>query len=150
MATTENLGLNIINPSDYVSPDPFNENFQKLDTIGLDYVVEEGKSGDWWYRKWYSGRAECGVDSRNFGTVQHNYQWGALYTDEGGMSFGAYPFAFASNPFVSISYLSSQWAYAGMGPNGSTTMSPTFFYITARSGSEQNVKFGIYVNGRYK
>lgn len=24
-----------------------------------DFIVEEGKSGDWYYRKWNSGRAEC-------------------------------------------------------------------------------------------
>ena len=55
---SDNMGLETINSSDYVSPTPINNNFQKLDALGLDYVVESGRSGEWWYRKWKSGRAE--------------------------------------------------------------------------------------------
>ena len=51
---SNNMGLTNIDPSDYVSPDTINQNFNKLDALGLDYVVESGYSGEWWYRKWKS------------------------------------------------------------------------------------------------
>lgn len=30
-----------------------------LNALKVDYVVEEGTSGSWTYRKWHSGYAEC-------------------------------------------------------------------------------------------
>ena len=33
---TDNMGLANIDPSDYVSPDVINNNFKKLDALGLD------------------------------------------------------------------------------------------------------------------
>ena len=59
---TSNMTLEHIDPSDYVSPDVINSNFDKVDKLGVDYVVASGKSGEWWYRKWKSGRLEQGVD----------------------------------------------------------------------------------------
>ena len=85
---SDNMGLETIDSSDYVSPTPINNNFQKLDALGLDYVVESGRSGEWWYRKWKSGRAECGIDDKNFGTVSITKAWGSLF-QSGQMSFGA-------------------------------------------------------------
>lgn len=56
---TTNLGLETILPSDPVSPDPINGNMEKLDALGLDYVVAQGTSGSWRYRRWKSGTYEC-------------------------------------------------------------------------------------------
>ena len=67
MAKTPNLGINEINGSDYIDYSVFNTVFNTLDALGLDYIVEKGTSGEWWYRKWKSGRAECGIDNKNLG-----------------------------------------------------------------------------------
>lgn len=152
MATTH-LGLESVDPSDYVSPTPFNNNFKKLDDLGLDYVTASGKSGEWWYRKWKSGRMECGIDDKNFGNVAHTSQWGSMYTSAQ-LNFGAYPFAFASRPFATISFQSNTGAehksYISYVSSTSTTTSPKFMLIDPNSGTATSAHFGIYVCGRYK
>lgn len=47
--------------------------------LGLlrDYVVEQGESGVWTYRKWNSGVAECW--GKQSGTVSCDAVWGSLY-----------------------------------------------------------------------
>lgn len=151
MAT--NMGLVNIDPSDYVSPDTINENFNKLDALGLDYIVESGKSGEWWYRKWKSGRAECGIDYKNFGNVAHTTAWKSLFISSQ-LNFGAYPFAFASRPFTSISFESVSGAehvsYISYVSTNSTTTSPKFVLVDPNSGTANSACFGIYVCGRYK
>lgn len=151
MAT--NMGLVNIDPSDYVSPDTINENFNKLDALGLDYIVESGKSGEWWYRKWKSGRAECGIDYKNFGSVAHTIAWKSLFISSQ-LNFGAYPFAFASRPFTSISFESvsgtEHVSYISYVSTNSTTTSPKFVLVDPNSGTANEACFGIYVCGRYK
>lgn len=107
MATTTNIMLlEHIDPSDYVTPTVINANFDKLDKLGVEYIIEAGKSGEWWYRKWKSGRLECGIDAKQF-PRSNVHVWGGagseLYATEQ-YSFGAYPFAFASRPHVQISF----------------------------------------------
>lgn len=66
MADTKNLGMRLIEGSDLVDPEVINDNFKKVDAIAGDYILESGISGEWWYRKWNSGRAECGIDTGAF------------------------------------------------------------------------------------
>lgn len=150
------MSLDTINGSDYVSPEIINKNFNKLDALGVDYVVSQGKSGQWWYRKWKSGRAECGVDYKDFGnqTLAPSAWSGNMYATAN-MSFGAYPFAFSSRPYTSIQYLndsvmgSYRVSFVASGASTSTTTSPSFYLIDASSGSCHPF-FGIYVCGTYK
>lgn len=153
---SNNMGLETINSSDYVSPTPINNNFQKLDALGVDYIVESGISGEWWYRKWKSGRAECGIDSKSFGDQN-------LTPDSVGkanmyrtfdLSFGAYPFSFAARPYVEISFegdthSSDRTSFTAKKNSTSTTMSPSFFVVDW-SGGTMGLIAGIYVMGRYK
>ena len=153
MATTTNLGLSKIDASDYISPDPINAAFDILDKLGVDYVVEQGKSGEWWYRKWHSGRAECGIDNKNFGDIDHKSNWGGMFASNQ-RSFGNYPFAFASRPFTVISFQStsngSHSSYVAQANTQSTTEAPKFSLIDPNSGTALGATFGIYVCGRYK
>lgn len=150
-----NMNLVTINSSDYVSPDDINDNFDKLDILGLDYVVESGVSGEWWYRKWKSGRAECGIDNKNFGNMSHNIAWNSMWrTPE--QSFGAYPFSFSSRPFATIVFNSNSagstehYSYIAQGSTSSTTASPKFFLVDPGNTTLTDACFGIYVCGRYK
>lgn len=157
MATTH-LSLESIDPSDYVSPDTINNNFAKVDSLGVDYVVESGYSGEWWYRKWKSGRAECGIDDKRFNSMSRNDEWGintGLYRTSP-LSFGAYPFSFKTRPFVVISQNSADPAGGPLGgfvfydTNTSVTSSPTFRSVDSQKNVLANPHFGIYVVGRYK
>lgn len=149
---TANLGLETINSSDYVSPTPINNNMNKLDALGVDYVVAQGKSGEWWYRKWKSGRAECGIDSKQFSEI--TFRESALGYGSTDLSFGAYPFSFAARPFVVITFggdlnLDSRGSFIALRHSTSTTISPSFFVV---DGGNQAMRplCGIYVCGRYK
>lgn len=69
------------------------------DGIGIgDYVIEEGTSGIWSYRKWKSGKKECwGVYSA---TVSHSAQWNGGYEYmTGNINL---PFTFDSSPVVTF------------------------------------------------
>lgn len=112
MATTTNLELNKIEPEDYVDLDPINKNWDKIDQLGVDYVIEQGKSGEWWYRKWKSGRAECGIDQKTFADMT-SYKWGALYR-VGPYKFPNFPITFSSPPISNIMYRSDNNNYGGI------------------------------------
>lgn len=151
---TKNLGLEIINASDYVSPTPINNNMEKVDKLGIDYVVEQGTSGEWWYRKWNSGRAECGIDTKQFGqqTLRAAPEGNMYITDY--LNFGAYPFSFAAQPFTVISFEgdelnASRGSFVATKHSTSTTLSPSFFMVDWASGTTKPM-CGIYVCGRYK
>ena len=157
MATTTNLGITKIEASDYVSPDPINTAFDTLDALGVDYIVEQSanKSG-WWYRKWKSGRAECGIDSKSFGVVKLT-GWGSLYMSQA-YSFGAYPFTFKGIPLVTINFLQSTSNVAGgmihiharSDSSVGLTKSPDFSVVDATNVTYGTPTFGIYVEGRWK
>ena len=156
MATTTNLSITKLNSADYVSVDPINEALDTLDKLGVDYVTASGTSGEWWYRKWKSGRAECGIDNKSFGTVAITTEWGALFCSENNLTFGAYPFSFSSKPFVTITFNGSksgdqsQQSYTACAASTSTTTSPTFRLIDPYSGTHDDCQCGIYVCGVYK
>lgn len=153
MANTTYLQLQKINSSDFVSPDPINNNMDKLDVLGIDYIVQQGKTGEWWYRKWKSGRAECGIDNKKFGSATLQ-AWGNVYSTYIGFSFGAYPFAFKQPPFVMVSRSpTTTTAYFGiiMGDVTSpTTVAPRVDLWRADKIDLSNVVLSIYVTGFYK
>ena len=61
----------------------------------VDYIVAQGESGIWKYRKWSSGRAECWGKRKE--KVDITTAWGtSLYY--GSMSFIAFPFEFTEAP----------------------------------------------------
>nr|DAL65369.1 MAG TPA_asm: hypothetical protein [Caudoviricetes sp.] len=153
MASTKNLGIPKINGSDLISPTPINDAFDLLDKLGVDYITESGKSGEWWYRKWNSGRAECGIDAKSFGDVDHKGAWGGMYASSD-MTFGAYPIQFSSRPFAVIAFLNttdgSHASYVAQSSSNSTTVSPKFRLVDPNPRTAPGATFGIYVNGRYK
>ena len=80
------------------------------DTTEKDYIVEQGVSGMWTYRKWASGIAECwGVQDVDVPSVTK--EWGqsdsiVYYSDSFG--FKEYPFVFSSEPLVNFSFLEAE------------------------------------------
>lgn len=153
---TNNLSLHIIDESEYIEPDPINENFKKVDAAFADYVVEQGIKGEWWYRKWNSGRAECGVDSKNFGTQECTAAWAAgWYRSTTNINFGAYPFTFLLKPLATVVLNDTDKdGYMGFvaatGRGSTTTNSPTYIMANPTSDKFTNCKFSIYVVGKWK
>ena len=158
MATsTANLGIQLIDPSEYISPEKINSGFTVLDPLGLDYITENGYSGEWWFRKWKSGRAECGIDDKTFPnqpmTPENTTVSGLLISPA--MSFGAYPFSFSKRPFVAISFNSadkSYTSYVSTNTSSSTTQTPNFRLNNPNTSATTigHPHFGIFVVGQYK
>lgn len=67
-----------------------------------DYIVSEGTSGDWYYRKWASGWAECyGIAGQYISSVNTST---TTYFD--------YPFAFTERPIVDVTtYDAAGWLH---------------------------------------
>ena len=153
MSTTTNLGITKLNGADYVSVDPINNAFDKLDALGVDYVISTGVSGEWRYRKWNSGIAECWISNKNFGN-DHLSPWGSIYSTYSSRSFGAYPFTFAEAPCVILSPGNTDAGlYFGIVTHSSsslTTQSPQFDLWRPSSGSIDKVLMSIYAIGTVK
>lgn len=100
-----------------------------------DFIVEQGTSGIWTYRKWNSGIAEC------WGTIApaaHSITnaWGAIYTKDNAIGRQSYPFQFTDDPVVSMTLhnpTGNCWAYTGT--PGGVSQSPAFGLARGTSGS---------------
>ena len=114
----------------------------------VDYVIEQGVSGVWKYRKWSSGRME--LWAKIVGTsVSVSNTWGSVYTYDHAIAAQNYPFAFAENPVVVMTPEtegSNFWLFTGS--NGTTTMSPSVSIARPTSVSVKPV-INFYVMGRY-
>lgn len=160
MATTENIGLTLFEGQDYVSREAINANFQKIsEALGIDYVKERGKSGDWEWVKYNSGFMEQWISRKAFESQEFG-----TYGSEGLkctplLSFGNYPIAFTAPPLFFISFVDA-------GDNGGITFGswvmneeegtvnrpPRFRLIDAKNAvtTINTPYFGIYARGYYK
>lgn len=76
------------------------ENYFK--NLFADYIVEQGVSGSWTYRKWNSGIAECWGTAKS-GTYTNTNSWGGgKYMNIGAMSFPSGLFVAKPNLTASI------------------------------------------------
>lgn len=81
-----------------------------LNAIKTDYIVEQGTSGGWTYRKWNSGKYEC-YRFYNFASYAVNTARGSLYS--GAWATVAFPSsAFTAAPTVTATLAFSTDAYA--------------------------------------
>ena len=114
----------------------------------MDFVVEQGTSGVWTYRKWYSGFAEC-HGYHEISGVDVTTAWGTwFYSSE--ITLPTYPFTFKDIPCVNVSLQSDHSVVLdGIRGGSATTVGKTFMY---RPFEETGVKgrFTIYAYGRWK
>lgn len=115
-----------------------------------DFIIDQGTSGDWMYRKWKSGFCELWL-SKTINTTITN-AWGNLYTSGQLSSTDVnFPFTFAAVPIVNVSLApngSSAFIIASENSHGSTTS--TGLYKLARgsaSSSSLAYKINYYVMG---
>lgn len=124
-----------------------------LKIAGGDSVVEEGTSGNWGYRLWDSGVAECWM------TLEHSTAlstaWGALYSGSPTVR-QYYPIAFKSRPTEVVSLMAESYQgfiYPEKDLYGVNTASQTACYNICRPSSiTTSSKFYINFNvsGRWK
>ena len=107
----------------------------------VDYIVEQGTSGIWTYRKWNSGIAEAwGYYSKSIA---------AKSTDSD--NYVTYPFTFTATPNITLGlYAGGADLYRGHITNASTNN--TQARITLINMHTAAVTFGVWINlfGRWK
>lgn len=115
-----------------------------------DYVLEQGTSGIWTYRKWASGVAEC-WGGKNCGDIAITSAWGALF--EGSKMDGiAYPSGlFVSQPVFFPSAQTTRYAIGGIEiDGGDKTTTPNLYLLRATAQTVQGVYLSLYAKGRWK
>ena len=118
-----------------------------------DFVVEQGTSGIWTYRKWNSGLAECwGIYTM---TSACNLAWGTLYYSNTLAPRINYPFTFTSRPQETVFCRGdsvSAWAYpegGGIGMN-TTTQTAQYGFLRPTTMTAAQVRYEYTVVGRWK
>ena len=132
----------------------FGSNFSSsLNATIKDYVVEQGTSGIWTYRKWNSGIAECwGIYTM---ASSCTLAWGSLYYSNKTCSRINYPFTFTIRPQETVSLrldAYSAWPYAdseGKGMN-TTTQTAVYGFLRPSSMGETTIRYEFTVIGRWK
>lgn len=118
-----------------------------LKALKVDYVVDEGTSSIWTYRKWASGVAECwGIWH---GSLTHYSTAGGFYGYYTSITYPTDLFVAGSEPVVTYQPT----------VNGGFAMPATHFmsgpvsanyYALASASGTQDVHFSIQVKGRWK
>lgn len=155
MGQTANLNLRTFNGSDVVDYNQINDNYTIIDRLGKDYVTDSGTSGRWWYRKWKSGRGECGIDNillQNNQNATFSWDWGGgLVRSQDFSVDNSYPLSFSSKPYVNVvlSYLTT--AEPGIvlqyGISGNERRPPSFFLVRPNKNQLNSCQWSIYCCG---
>lgn len=128
--------------------------------VGADYVVAQGGTGKWTWRKWASGIAEMWATFDTGKLVMTSQTWGALYTASW-MSLAVnkaarqYPFAFTANPVVSATPTVGSgniWLATNTENDVGTrlTHAPAYQCVRASDATVSSPQISYYVVGRYK
>lgn len=126
------------------------------DELG-DYVIAQGKSGIWTYRKWNSGIAECWSIKSVETTL--SLAWGSsnIYTSSD-IAPEPYPFIFTTIPnenatLTNLSTTYTAQAWLGASSTSSQSTSKTATYKIMRPGSvtdQRQYRLNYYVAGSWK
>ena len=115
----------------------------KLNLVA-DYVVEQGTSGIWTYRKWNSGIAECWFQSASWTGVATTAVMGGYWT----YASVTLPFNFVSAPAgVADAVTGTGMGFANL--VGYSTSTITIHVVGNQNSKQINVRFA-YVIGRWK
>lgn len=116
-----------------------------------DFVVEQGESGSWKYRKWQSGIAECWITISMSSAV--NTAWGGMYTTGIASPRLDYPFSFISRPReIVTSHCSSPYGLITYSyVNNTSTKTGTYDVIRPTAElATLTIYFDIYAIGKWK
>lgn len=115
-----------------------------------DYVIQQGTSNGWTYRKWASGKYECWLrDSSKKATI--NQSWGSFYY--GTLSAWNYPITFVGDyPTVNITIQAANggaWAVPNYSDYSFTSTGTIYLYRPSQI-TNMSLTVNIYACGRWK
>ena len=119
--------------------------------IAPDYVIAQGSSGNWRWRKWNSGVAECW---QRYGfAAPEMVEAGAIYYANQVVGGFAYPFSFVYKPMEVVSADSTVggWFACAQGsPTNTLTESGYYVFTAPLKRVSADVALSIHVMGRWK
>lgn len=131
-----------------------------LSKLGADYIIEQGTTGAWTWRKWASGVAEMWAVFGTDSLAMTTQTWGALYTASWmGLAVNKtareYPFAFIAEPSVNASPMTEGgnfWIASNSENDLGTrlTHAPAYQCARASDATLKNPRISYYVIGKYK
>lgn len=131
-----------------------------LSKLGVDYIVEQGLTGKWMWRKWVSGVAEMWATFDSPSLDMTSQTWGPLYTAswmglEINKAARQYPFAFVENPIVSATPTVGSgniWLATNTENDIGTrlTHAPAYQCVRGSDAIVDSPQISYYVVGRYK
>lgn len=119
--------------------------------VGADYVVEQGTSGIWTYRKWESGIVEC-WGALSCSNIAVESAWGGVYESTGRrLAFPDGVFT-AAPDYCSITYGGGSEAALSIEIDSEPTASQTqrFYFTRGSSATITSAKVQIHAIGRWK
>lgn len=125
---------------------------------GADYIIAQGTTGKWTWRKWSSGIAEMWA---KFDTdkVEISESWGSIYFGTwmrlaANVSARQYPFSFAEEPTVTASYMGGSrdaWLISLFSAaDNLRTGAPAYALARPNQGTISAPRIAYYVIGKYK
>lgn len=114
-----------------------------------DYIVEQGTSGIWTYRKWASGIAEC-WGTTDIYTCSTLETWGSLYAIDNIIPPIAFPFEFIEVPTVTICPIHIDGYYWTYSESNKTTTHSPYVSVARPTNIRFNVQVDFQVKGRWK
>ena len=132
---------------------------EMLADLGADYIVSQGTTGSWTWRKWHSGIAEMwGIFEAT--SLAVNNAWGSVYygtwmSSTANKNGRKYPFAFADAPVVTATPYSPStdfWLLTDSANNVGTalTHAPAYACVLPRSATITGPQIHYHVIGKYK
>ena len=112
-----------------------------------DYVTDRGTSGNWTYRKWSSGDAECWGSHPM--SVSGWSAWGVLYETNGAQY--TYPSGlFIAEPNYNATPRGSGGLMMEATGAGSATQTPKLYAVRPNAGGTDTIYWYIHARGRWK
>ena len=123
-----------------------------------DFIVGQGDTGAWTWRKWSSGVAEmCGVfgpDKLSVATAWGGIYYGTWMDAQANIAARRYPFAFVAAPSVQATYSSGDkdaWLISDFASGyDPLTSAPAYALARPTTATILNPRVSYYVVGRYK
>lgn len=129
-----------------------------LSKLAVDYIVEQGTTGKWMWRKWSNGTAEMRAIF-DTDTLAIDEAWGSLYfgtwmRSDVNVAARKYPFAFVDTPTISVTYMSGgadAWLVSLFSVSDDLlTGVPAYALARPNQGTIHYPRIGYYVVGKYK
>ena len=117
------------------------------DALKVDYIVEQGTSGIWTYRKWNSGIAECwGTYTASTAITTSSAAYGGYRS--GQITAPNFPFTFASAPTITATSANT----GGYWVNNivSSTTNAKFYLSAGSSMAAANRSVAFHVMGKWQ